>query len=64
LPAKLTKNVIRSIRLYAQVKNAFTITEYSGFDPEITGGYLGNTGVDLGAYPQARVYSLGINVKF
>ena len=59
-----TKSLIKSLRIYAQVKNAFTFTKYTGFDPEITGGGLANTGVDLGAYPQARVYSFGIDVKF
>ncbi|MDE3236090.1 MAG: TonB-dependent receptor [Bacteroidota bacterium] len=64
LPSSVTKKAIQSIRIYAQVKNALTLTKYSGFDPEITGGGLSNTGVDLGAYPQARIYSFGVDVKF
>jgi len=53
------------IRIYAQAKNLFTFTEYSGFDPEISGGSsLLNNGVDEGAYPQARTISLGIDLKF
>ncbi len=51
------------IRIYAQAKNLFTFTEYSGFDPEISGGIF-NTGLDRGAYPQARTISLGIDLKF
>jgi TonB-dependent starch-binding outer membrane protein SusC len=54
---------INKIRIYAQVKNAFVITKYTGFDPEIAGGVL-DTGIDRGAYPQARTYALGIDVKF
>ncbi len=54
---------INKIRFYAQVKNAFVITKYSGFDPEIAGGVL-DTGIDRGAYPQARTFALGIDVKF
>jgi len=46
-----------------QVKNAYTFTKYQGFDPEIPGGILGS-GVDLAAYPQSRIYSAGIDVKF
>jgi len=51
------------VRVYAQVKNAFTFTKYTGFDPEISGGVL-DTGVDRGAYPQARTWSAGIDLKF
>lgn len=61
-PASLTKNVFKSIRLYAQVRNAATFTKYSGFDPEIPGGIL-ESGVDRGAYPQARTYSVGLDIK-
>lgn len=50
------------LRVYAQVKNAFRFTKYTGYDPEIPGGIL-NTGVDLGAYPQPRTYALGLDIK-
>jgi len=63
LPATITHGVIQRIRLYVQVKNAYTFTKYQGFDPEISGGILGS-GVDLAAYPQSRIYSAGIDVKF
>jgi len=63
LPGALFKNGIKEIRLYAQVKNAWTLTKYLGYDPEIPGGIM-ETGVDRGAYPQARTFSLGVNVKF
>ena len=55
--------VFKAIHIYAQVKNAYTFTKYSGFDPEIPGGIL-DTGVDRGTYPQARTYSFGIDFKF
>jgi len=54
---------VKSIRLFAQVKNAFTFTNYLGYDPELPGGIM-NTGVDRGAYPQARTFSFGANFKF
>ncbi|QJB35451.1 TonB-dependent receptor [Chitinophaga oryzae] len=50
------------VRVYAQVKNAFTFTNYSGYDPEIS-GFIMNTGVDRGAYPQARTWSVGVDFK-
>jgi TonB-linked SusC/RagA family outer membrane protein len=63
-PATTLKRLgVSKVRLYAQVKNAFVFTKYSGFDPEISGGIL-DTGIDRGAYPQARTWSLGLDVKF
>jgi len=56
-------NLFSKIRIYVQVKNLLTLTKYSGFDPEIPGGIL-NTGVDRGAYPQARTISAGLDLKF
>lgn len=64
LPASLFKNKSFSkIRIYSQVKNAFTFTKYSGYDPEISGGIF-DTGIDRGSYPQARTWSMGVDVKF
>ncbi|MGO4290308.1 SusC/RagA family TonB-linked outer membrane protein [Chitinophaga sp. RAB17] len=58
----LNRAGFKQVHIYAQVKNAYTFTRYSGFDPEIAGGIL-NTGVDRGAYPQARTWSVGIDFK-
>jgi len=53
------------VRVYGQVKNLYTFTEYSGYDPEISGGRsLLENGVDRGAYPQARTILLGVNLNF
>ncbi|MGE0090703.1 MAG: SusC/RagA family TonB-linked outer membrane protein [Bacteroidales bacterium] len=54
---------ITKLRIYAQVKNLYTFTKYSGYDPEIAGGIL-DTGVDRGNYPQARTISMGLNLNF
>jgi len=61
-PTTVTKKLFSRLRVYAQVKNAFTITRYTGYDPEISGGIL-DTGIDRGAYPQARTYSFGLDIK-
>ena len=61
-PASVTKKLFSKLRIYAQVKNAFTLTNYTGFDPEISGGIL-DSGIDRGAYPQARTYSFGLDIK-
>ena len=60
---KSIKKICQKLRVYAQVKNAFTITKYTGFDPEISGGLM-ETGVDRGSYPQARTVALGLDIKF
>ncbi|WP_085537010.1 SusC/RagA family TonB-linked outer membrane protein [Massilibacteroides vaginae] len=60
---------ISSLRIYAQVTNLFTITNYSGLDPEvnITGSDKtagSNLGIDSGAWPTPRQYMFGLNVGF
>ena len=47
-----------SLRLFTGVQNAFVITDYSGLDPEITGG------IDRTIYPRQRSLLFGVNVKF
>lgn len=64
IPSNVLQRVgITKFRVYAQAANLFTITKYSGIDPEITGG-TSNFGVDEGAYPNQRQYLLGVNVTF
>jgi len=75
----LNKISIRSARLFVMANNLFTITKYSGLDPEIgsaysvqsASGFVGTTvgvttrGVDAVAqYPQTRIYSVGLDVNF
>jgi hypothetical protein len=62
LPATSLKNVCKSLRVYLQVRNAFTLTKFTGLDPEIAGGIM-DTGIDRGAYPQARTFSFGLDIK-
>ena len=63
-PNKLFRDAFNKIRVYMQVKNAITLTKYTGYDPEISNGGILETGIDRGAYPQARIYSMGIDLKF
>jgi len=60
---KTINKIFQKLRVYAQVKNAFTITKYTGFDPEISGGLM-ETGIDRGSYPQARTVAFGLDIKF
>jgi hypothetical protein len=54
------------MKLYATGENLFTITDYSGFDPEVNAFGASNTavGVDYGTYPQTRNLILGLNLTF
>lgn len=54
---------ISSVKLYAKVDNAFTFTEYSGYDPTASTGAPIGGGIDLGFYPLPRTFTLGLNVK-
>ena len=58
----------QQLRLYFQAQNLFTITNYKGMDPENGMALKGEepwvTGVDVGNYPQPRVYLVGVNIKF
>lgn len=67
LPESLTQNLnLEKLKLYATGENLFTITDYSGFDPEVNAFGASNTarGVDYGTYPQTRNLILGLNVTF
>ena len=64
LPQNLTKKAfISRLRIYGQVENAFTLTKYTGCDPEVSGGFT-SVGVDRGVYPQNRTVTFGVNVTF
>ncbi|HEX5026612.1 MAG TPA: TonB-dependent receptor [Agriterribacter sp.] len=58
---------ISKLRAFVTFQNLITITNYSGFDPEV-GADLGSSnnmyGVDRGAYPQAKAYIIGVNFNF
>ena len=57
---------ISSIQLFVTGTNLLTITDYTGFDPEVSalGGNSLAPGVDLGVYPRQKGYTFGANVKF
>jgi TonB-linked SusC/RagA family outer membrane protein len=65
VPSSLTgKLSIKKLRVYISGENLFTITKYSGWDPEpVSYGTL-NGGVDYGTYPLSRIMSFGANLTF
>ena len=73
IPASLINRAnISSFRIYVAAQNLATFTRYSGLDPEVgtalhttnVGTPTLNVGVDDGIYPQARTFSLGVQVNF
>lgn len=65
LGANALDNVqLSSLRIYAAVRNAFTLTRYQGFDPSASSGDPLGSGIDNGFYPVARTFLLGVNAKF
>lgn len=72
LPASLIGNIgLSSVRLYGSLQNLFTITNYSGSDPEIgqNSDINGNNnvttrGIDAGAFPLSQSFTFGLNLKF
>jgi hypothetical protein len=74
LPGALAQRIgAGSLRIYAQAENVFTITGYSGLDPEIGstesaesagGSTTTSFGIDGGVYPTPRTFTLGVNLSF
>lgn len=69
LPASVLNRIkFENVRIYIQAQNLFTITNYTGIDPEVTsvGSTPGTTvfGVDQGNYPQSKMYQIGVNIGF
>lgn len=50
--------VVRSARLYAMAQNLWTLTDYRGLDPEVSGAQ------DLGTYPASRTFTFGVELSF
>ncbi len=72
LPQNVTEKLgLSTLRIYTSMQNVFTITKYSGSDPEVgqNPDINGNSsvttrGIDAGAYPLSKTFTLGLNLKF
>jgi TonB-dependent starch-binding outer membrane protein SusC len=74
LPNSLVNKIgLSRFRVYASAQNLFTITKYSGFDPEVStfnSASNGNTaanaavGTDFLTFPQSRTVTVGVNLTF
>lgn len=66
LPARIASKIkVQNLRVSLNATNLFTLTKFSGYDPEIAVNQT--TGASFATYasmPQARTYSLGLNINF
>lgn len=64
----LTKGVVNNFRIYVSGQNLLTVTNYSGFDPEVGNRTPGSSsltnGIDYAVYPQPKSYQVGITANF
>ncbi len=67
LPVNLVNKIgMAKCKLYVNVQNVYTFTNYSGLDPEI-GSYnqgVSLSNVDMGRYPSPRIFTFGANITF
>jgi len=71
LPSATTDKMgMERFRIYLQGTNLFTITDYSGVDPEVQPRVIGgqsenlNMGIDNRVYPVSQIFTIGLNIKF
>lgn len=67
LPKVWMKKIgFQNASVYASVKNAFIITDYSGYDPEVNSFAFDGLrpGVDMSSYPTPRSFIFGLNLTF
>lgn len=65
----LPKNILKMLgmtkcRVYATGYNLFTITGYSGYDPEVNIGQGLTPNIDYNLYPRSRTYTFGVQLSF
>jgi TonB-dependent starch-binding outer membrane protein SusC len=71
LPSSVLNSLnLSKLRVYVSAQNLFTVTNYPGYDPEVnynSGGSTNgnrNVGLDYGSYPNAKSYTVGVNIGF
>lgn len=67
LPDALVNRLrLQNVRLYVSGQNLWTLTDYTGYDPEINsaGNSDRDLGLDLGGYPPSKTFTFGVDIKF
>ncbi len=60
----LEKHGISNMRLYLSAQNPITITDYTGFDPEVGNNGFSSRGLDRGSYPISSSFRFGVQLAF
>lgn len=62
----MEKLKIKNLRIYVTAQNVLTITNYSGYDPEVSVGRFGalTPNLDYSAYPQSSTATFGLDITF
>jgi TonB-linked SusC/RagA family outer membrane protein len=65
LPSSLLEKAkMQSARFFVRGTNVFTITDFTGYSPEVASGSAIDNGIDTSTYPVSAIYSVGLNVTF
>lgn len=65
LPAAISEKIkMKSARVYVSGTNVFTLTDFTGYSPEVASSSPINNGIDYSTYPVSAIYSAGINLTF
>ncbi|MGY6649762.1 SusC/RagA family TonB-linked outer membrane protein [Wenyingzhuangia sp. IMCC45574] len=65
IPKKTVEKMgLSKLRLYVQAQNILTLTDYTGFDPEVGGNGLSTRGIDSGKYPLSSQMKMGLQLQF
>lgn len=65
LPKELLGKIqVNNARFFVSGQNLFTITKYTGLDPDLVGAGILQRGVDSGNWPASRIYSFGFQCNF
>jgi TonB-linked SusC/RagA family outer membrane protein len=65
VPSAISNKIgLEKLRVYAGGKNLFTLTKYTGLNPEVGGNDIRTLGVDIGLYPVTKMIYFGANIVF
>lgn len=64
--AKMNVKWLEASRVYVSAQNLFTLTDYHGYDPEVSQTGSGSLvkGLDRGSYPANKTFTIGLNITF
>jgi hypothetical protein len=63
-PGLMGRLNMNNARLYVSGTNLFTVTDYTGYSPQLTAGNVIASSIDLGVYPVMRTFTVGVDVGF